>query len=379
MPAIGAISLLANGPFDLFTNDAGLPRTKVGQLPYEVDALNYREVWGHGHGSTTVPCRVTWNQSANWIRFMLGEAKIRALGGSQGATPFLVREIPERLPYFQSGDGSDTRVQWATGVSQIDQGGNPVVEGDNPEQSTSILQETITKWPCTAWIRYQLTMETTPYRVRDENALIDMEAAAGDYAGARELYRYIVRDKRIFNKEIPIPVAGPAGGFKTVPDARAVPGGVLFRTLPIGDVVYKWIRVPHNWPPYPGWNITDPARPWPPRINPAVTAPGTKRPLRESMVGRVNSTYFDCAAPEGYCWQPEELLYVGCEEFVYDDAVGDFMADYTFRFKYKAGGWNKFLNARGEFVTVTLDGTAEGTKPYTTFDFNDLFRWSAAA
>lgn len=346
-------------------------------MPYEVDPLSVREVWGHGHGSTTVDCRQTWNHAATWLRYMLGEVKIQPTNSSQNATPVLVRHIPEILRYYRTGDGSDRRLQWCTGATEISQGGNPVEDGQDPSTSAEPFSHNGTNWPATAWIKYQMLWETTPFWVRSLDEIVDMEVAAGEFAGARELSRYVVRDRKVYSKEQPIPAASPLGGFKDITTGRTI-GQVGFKVVSMADVTYKWVRVPVGWPPHPGWTITDLANPWPPKVNPAVVAPGTKRPLRESRIGYVNSTYFDAADPEGYNWQPEELLYVGFDEFRYFDAAGDRVADYTFRFKFKEGGWNKFLNASGNWVTVTLDGTAAGTKPYPSFDFNDLFRWTAA-
>lgn len=361
--------------YDLFNDTSTLPRTVRGDMPYEVEALSPKEMWGHGHGTTTLTCRQTWDDAATWIRYMVGEAKVKSTS-SVNPQPVLVREVPERLRYKDA--GNDQRIQWCTGVTQIEQGGNPpLVVGQDPSESDETFSHGGTNWPRAAWIKYQAVWETTPYFVRTLDEIIDMETAAGEYAGARELMRYVVRNRRAYSKEQPIPAASTAGGFKDTTTGRPI-GQVGFRVVCMADVVYKWVGVPVGWPPYPGWLITDPANPWPPPTNPGAAAPGTNRPLRESMLGRANSTYFDCADPEGYCWQPEELLYIGFDEYRYYDAAGDRRADYTFNFKFKEGGWNKFLNALGNWVTVTLDGTATGTKPYSTFDFNNLFRWSAA-
>jgi len=367
--------------FDLFNDTSRLPKTVTGDMPYEVGALTARETWGHGHGATTLVCRQTWNQSARWIRYMMGDAKILPSATGQ-VIPRLRRNLPEPLRYPEVGDGSDKRVQWCTGLSQIDQGGNPDPLDDelSPESTAPFLQGG-TNWPATLWCRYQVTWETTPYIVRTEAEISDIITAANAgpvaYGGARELLRYVVRDKKTYSKEQPIPAASNAGGFRDITTGRSI-GQVGFRVVQMADVTYKWVRVPFGWPPPPGWLIANPADPWPPPVNPQVLGPATVRPVRDTYIGKVNSTYFDMADPLGLAWQPEEVLYVGYDVYPYYDSSGDFVCDYTFKFKYKEGGWNKFLNASGTWVTVTLDGTATGTKPYATADFNDLFQWVAA-
>lgn len=363
---------------DLFNSTANLPKTIRGAMPYEALALSPKEIWGHGHGSMTVDCRVAWAASATWARYMVGEAKIATIS-SINLTPFLKREIPEIQRYY-SATGTDKRILWCTGISQMDMGGNPSDAFD--DNSDDPFQDDVAKWPAALWIRYQTMFETTPYWVRDNNAVADIQSAAGAFAGAPELYRYVVRDKHIYSREQPIPAASAAGGFKIVDDAtpanRKAIGQVGFRVISMGDVIYKWVRVPVGWPPYPGWLPTDANKVWPPPVNPAAVAPGTKRPVRDTYIGTVNSTYFDVADPEGYNWQPQELLYIGYDEFRYFDAAGDRVADYTFKFKFKEGGWNKFLSAAGAWVSVSSDGTSTGTKPYSTNDFNNLFAYTAA-
>lgn len=364
---------------DLWTNTAELPKTVRGAMPYEVDALSVREIWGHGHGQTTVLCRQSWDYSATWLGYMLGVCEVKSRTTAAGASqPYLVRHIPEPLRY--KGFGNDPRTQWCTGASQRDQGGNPPEDDGDPSSSTEPFTHLGTNWPRTAWIRYDMTFETTPFQVRTADEVIDLAAAAGDYAGSRELYQYMVRESRLYSKEQPLPAG--IGGFKVIDDANAANrkpvGQSGFRVITMGDVVYKWVRVPAGWPPPPGWSAPEKPPLWPPAVNPGAVAPGTKRPTRDTYRGTINSTYFDCAAPEGYNWQPGELLYLGYEDYFYWDAVGQFVTDRTHRFKYKEGGWNYFLAADGTWKEVSLTGTSTGTKPYATNDFNNLFEYASA-
>lgn len=360
-------------------------------------ALSPKEVWGHGHGSTTFECRQKWDSTATWIRYMVGEVKIKRTSSLDG-TPLLVRYEPEGLRYNESGVGADQRVQWCTGLSQIDQGGNELTHTRNLNAITGVAAGTVTEdvpfsqpftnWPETDWCRYHTVFETTPYWVRSTDQVIDMTIAAGANAGARELYRYIDRSRRNYNKEQPIPAASPAGGFLIIRDNPALAaerraiGQVGFRHICMADVTYKWIRVPVGWPPPPGWQFEDEEERWPPLINPvaqrivAGLVVGGGPRTRDSYIGNINSVAFDCADPEGYCWQAGELLYTGYDDsYKYFDACGDRVCDITFHFKYKEGGWNTFLSALGVWEEVSLTGLSTGTRPYQSVDFNNLFQW----
>lgn len=362
-----------------------LPRTIRGAMPYETLALSLREMYGHGHSVTTVEMRQRWEDVAQWMQYMLGEARVEPTSATN-LTPKLVRHIPEPLRYTDSGFPAlsiyDRRRQWCTGLSQIDMGGN-VTELPMAEQDGGL-------WPRADWTRYQGTWETPPFTIRGSDEVFDIATRANagpiGYAGAHELYRYVVRDRKVYSREQPIPAASTAGGFKTINDSlifgatdRRPIGQVGFRVISMADVSYKWVRVPRAWPPPPGWQFPAGDFRWPPAANPGAVAPGVNRPVRDTFIGRINSDYFDCAAPEGYCWQPGELLYMGYEEYVYYDAIGDMCADYTFRFRFKEGSWNRFLSALGVWREVSLTGLSTGQKPYETADFNKLFEYSAAA
>jgi hypothetical protein len=363
--------------YSLFGDDTYLPETLTSGIPYEIEALSPRETWGAGNGSTTILCRQTWELASLWTRDMVGNVRVVASGSS--AHPTLRRNIPQKIGYY-----GDPREMYCSGVSQTDQGGNPDETGeDGTSEPPGLFLEEVSNWPRTKWCKYQAVFEVFPYRIRSNSDLITMAASAGaTYAGAPELYRYVIRSRRSYSREQPIPAASTAGGFKVIVDPDTTPTGrksigqVGFRVISMADVTYKWIRIPIAWPPPIGWTGTIPAT-WPPALNPSVTDPTTLKFAKQSYIGKINSTYFDCADPQGYCYAPGTLLYTGFDDsYVYHDAAGDLVCDVTFMFKFKEGGWNYFLNAKGEWKEVSLDGTNSGTKPYETADFNNLFQYA---
>lgn len=313
--------------------------------------------------------------------------------------PKLQRFVPETLKY---GDG---RIQWCTGVEQIDQGGNPV-DGVAPygEDENAFLQEG-TNWPKTEWTRWRVQFETTPYLIRTDAQIDEIIAEANSgtatLGGAREMLRYIERQRRTYGREQPIPSASRAGGFRTIPvPLNKIPAGsdaftiaalrsskpigqVGFRFISMADVTYKWIRVPVGWVPPGNFILSGATNKWPPLVNPAIpvsnpadpdAAPVTPFRSRDDYIGTINSTYFDCADLEGYCWKPGELLYTGYDDsYKYTDAAGQRVCDITFSFRYKEGGWNYFLDASGRWREVSDDGTETGRRPYETADFNKIF------
>lgn len=361
--------------YSLFGDTAGLPVTTQSGIPYEIDALSPRETWGAGNGSTSIVCRQKWTKTFDWIRDMVGSVRV-AQSGSSAA--ILRRNLPEKIGYFE-----DPREQYCSGVSQTEQGGNPDEVGeDGTVAAFGRMAEQDTNWPRTKWCKYQTYFEVFPYRLRTDLECTELVLAAGSYGGARELCRYIIRSRRSYSREQPIPAASTAGGFKIIVDPDTTPTGrksigqVGFRVVSMADVTYKWVRVPIAWPPPIGWTGTVPAT-WPPVLNPAGTDPTTLKYAKLSYIGKINSDYFDCADPQGYCYAPGTLLYTGFDDsYVYTDAAGDLVCDITFMFKFKEGGWNYFLSAKGEWKEVSLDGTNSGTKPYLTADFNNLFQYA---
>lgn len=362
--------------YSLDGDDSGLPRTRRSGIPYEVEALSPRESWGAGSGTTSLICKVWFDDSVQWIKDMVGEVFV---GGQTGGL-LLKRHVPEILRYNDSGSGSDSRVQFCTQVEQTAQGGNE--SGDNMALPDS-------KWPRVDWCKYRVTWEAMPYAILDDGdpigtlpAMADIAAAAGAYAGARELYRYILRTRKTYSREQPIPAASTAGGFKVIDDAtpanRKPIGQVGFRVVSMADVTYKWVRVPVGWPPPTGYAAPDPAHPWPPKFNPGAADPAAIRRARDKYVGTINDDWFDCAAADGYQWEPGTLLYKGFDDSTkYYDAAGDWVCDVVFTFQFKEGGWNKFLTAKGEWKEVSLDGTSSGQRPYQKNNLNNLFQYSA--
>lgn len=360
--------------FSLEGDRSGLPKTTRSGIPYEIKAVSPgpKESWGAGNGSTSIECRVLWENSAQWIRDMVGDVGVI----KPGSTLLLKRNIPETVQF------GDERPQWCTLIDQIDQGGNPS-EGANFSQAGS-------NWPQVAWCRYRAVFEVVPYDILNDADVAEIEAGAGAYAGAIELYRYVVRTRRTTSREQPIPAASTAGGFKVVDDAtpanRKPVGQIGFRVIEMADVTYKWVRVPVNWPPPIGYTGGTVENPWPPVFNP-VALDTTKLRARDKFIGSINDNWFDAASPNGYAFAPGTLLFVGYDDSNrYYDAAGDWVCDITYNFKFKggvdasgnAGGWNYFLDANGNWKLVSLNGLSTGTKPYTTNDFNKLFKYAAS-
>lgn len=363
----------------------GLPKTRRTGIPFEVEALTPKEAWGAGNSNTTFNCKTEWETAATWVKEMVGEVQVV----KQSSQMLLRRFVPEMNPYNDVGDGSDSRVQFCSICDQIDQYGTEI----------GGTLRNIYGWPQTDWYRSKAVFEAFPYAILDNvplgtlPAIPDIAAAAGAYAGATELYRYVVRKRRYYTKEQPVPGPNAAAnlGFFVVDGSvpkKAVPGAVLFRNIGFGDITLRWVRVPVGWPPTVGYLGT-----WPPTFNPAAVDPTTKYRTRDSFQGTVNDDWFDVAAADGICAPPETLLYTGySDDNKYYDAAGDWVCDVDFFFKYKGGadasgvirGWNHCLSANGIWVPVTSDvipgdmkrGTVNGQKPYKTNDFDNLFRWS---
>jgi hypothetical protein len=366
--------------YDLFNDPSGLPVTTRSGIPFEIEALSPRETWGAGNGNTSIVCRQKWDGSATWIRDMVGTVAVTR----PGAQLVLTRNIPELIQY---GDG---RVQFCSIVDQVDQGGN--ASNDNFSQAG-------TNWPETDWCKYRAVFEVFPYSILSDRQRDTIATDIGPaFAGAEELYRYVIRSRKTYSREQPIPAAGPAGGFRVVDDSSNGPGArigqVGFRVVSMADVTYKWVRVPIGWPPPLGWvppAPTDPSWPWPSGVNLAVNPTGnllassgvapnvtpTNPPgrSRDLYIGGINSTWIDAAAPDGYCFAPGTLLYTGYDDSNrYYDAAGDWVCDVVYSFKWKEGGWDLFLNALGQWVPVTDTGRSAGNPPYKSVQLNNLFQ-----
>lgn len=362
--------------YDLFGDTSGLPQTTASGIPYEIEALTPREVWGAGNNSTTLICRQKWDGTASWIQDMVGRVTVI----KPGSTLLLKRYVPEMVQY---GDG---RRQFCSICEQTEQGGN----ADN-----SNFSQAGTNWPETDWTKFRTVFEAFPYAVLTDPECDIIATAAGGYAGAKELYRYVVRSRRDYSREQPIPAASLAGGFRVATGTIAAPGQTIgqvgFRAIGMADITFKWVRVPVGWPPPVGYTPADPSNPWPPAFNPAALNPAANRRTRDSFLNCINDDWFDVAAPDGICAPPGTLLYTGYDDSNrYYDANGEWVCDITFSFKQKQaidsagsyGGWNYFLDARGRWVRVNLEGIVPGTvgatdtPPYQSKPFNDLFKYS---
>jgi hypothetical protein len=372
------------GAYSLEGDRSGLPYTRRRGIRYEIEALTPREVWGAGNSNTNLVCRVEWEVAASWIADMVGSVAVEPILTSTGQVRALSlrRYVPEMLRYNDLGGGGDKRIQFCTMIDQTMQGGN--VAEDNMAQA-------VTNWPEVDWCKYRATFESCPYAILDRATALGLlpsmsqiAGAAGAFAGADELYRYVTRTRRNYTKEVSVPgpnVSKNLGFFVvgSVPPA-AIPGGYAFRNLTFADVTYTWVRVPVGWPPPVSYLGA-----WPPVFNPVAGDPTTKARTRDSFIGTVNGDYFDCAAPDGYCWAPESLLYTGYDDSrKYFDAAGAWVCDVQYFFRFKEGGWNKYLNASGDFSRVSADvvpgdglhGTEAGRQPYATNTFDSLFQWS---
>jgi hypothetical protein len=288
-----------------------------------------------------------------------------------GSTPKLSRQVPE---YRNLRDKN----LYCTAVEYSTNSGRPT-SGINHADA-------LEGFPATRRVSGGVTLESMLWDVLSDTSAeayrAEAETATTGYGGVREMYRYVQRMQKAYSAEQRIPAASAAGGFLIVDDATAANrkpiGQVAFRTVSLADVVYKWMRVPLGWPPPKGWTPPAVAPFWPPRVNPVSPAAPSNFPARDRFKGTVNSEYWDVGPIRGYAWAPETLLYVGYDDSnQYEDAAGVRCCDYVFNFKYKEGGWNKFLSARGEWVRVSLDGLSTGTKPYTTNDFDYLFEYQA--
>ena len=319
--------------FGLFDDQSALPFTTSRGIPYEVDALSYRETWRPSSSRTVVTCRVKTSQAFDWVTDMVGRVSVDPVTG------LLRRDLPEVNPF-------DSK-QRCTGLEQVDQGEvDPDAGTIQDDLGNPTFADSVSAWPVTRWMRYRASFEAMPFELRDD-AYVDGKAPAG---WERELLRYVVRARKTVAREQQI----PGGGFKVI--AAAVADRVLlmttnFKTLVFGDVTYTWVRVPV----------------------------GRLPPQAISHEGKINDAVFDprtlTTNPAGYDFPAGTLLYTGFDDTQkYYDANEDWVCDVVYNFRYKQIGWNKYLNNLGAAVEVSSDGTAGGTKPYTTANFNQLFR-----
>lgn len=362
--------------YSLTGNTLGLPKTQRSGIPYEIEPISMRESWGAGNGGLTAMCRQLTQATPQWVRDMVGQVQVQAPSSSL----VLSRYAPERYPNVS---GADTRALYCSGIDQTG-------AGDLPASGVGNFSNGVTLWPETLWRQYRAVFEAFPYAIYSDAICDAIIAGAGSYAGARELLRYIVRTRRNYTKEQPVP-AGAAGFRDTTGGTSLAPGDKIgqvgFRSVGYSDVTYRWVRVPLNFPPPAGWVGFSPTNAWPPPTGLTADNP-TFRYTRDSYLNTVNSTWFDLAAADGYSWPPGTLLYTGfSDDNRYYDAAGDWVCDVTFTFKAKMaldssgalGGWNYALNASGKWVYINLEGYVGGstdTPPYQSKDFNNLFAYS---
>jgi hypothetical protein len=371
--------------YDLFGDTSGLPQTTRSLIPYEIEALSPREVWGAGNSNTSIVCRVAWTTSADWVEDMVGAVQVIVSDTNAagvlifaGTVPQLQRFTPEPLGF------DDQRVQFCTIVDQTEQGGNQDQVNPNPGAPANLADD-FNGWPEVLWVKYRATFEGMPYAVLSDAQLapIYQGAQASGNGGAVELLRYVIRSRVTYSKEQPLPAAAPNGGFMIVQFPPAGPGKAIgqvgFRMISMADVNYKWVRIPIGWPPPIGY-LPPPGAgpvPWPPAFNPLALTPTVQR-ARDAYINSVNYDYWDAAAPDGYAWPPGTLLYTGYDDsHRYYDAAGNWVCDIVYKFKYKEGGWNKFLNALGTWVYVSSTGTPTGQPVYQSSNFNDLFDFAS--
>lgn len=293
---------------------AGLPQTTLNGIYYEIDVASYREQWVPGNNKTEIMCRVDANDAFDWITSMVGQSYVN------GSTT-LRRDLPEQNPFDEN--------QWCTKIEQIDQGG---------ENEDETFRDVVSGWPFTRWCRYKATFESLLYKVRSDT---DADSDASGLT-VPELLRYVTRSQTIYAREQQI----PGGGFKAVGGTdKLMQTG--FKTRSFGDVTYCRIRVPCG------------------------RFPAEFRSHR----GKINDDTFDAIVDgDEYAFSAGELLYVGYDDSnKYWDANEDWVCDVVLKFKYCQGGWNYFFNNLGTLVEVSSNGTAGGTKPYSTADFDLLF------
>lgn len=297
---------------DLFGDTTGLPQTTASGIPYEIQTLNYTEQWIPGANQTTINCRVAWADSSLWVQDMVG--RVRRVNGPSGYR--LDRTIPEQNPFFPA--------QWCTKVEQISQGGNI---GSDPASG----------WPQTQWCMYRATFESLQYQILPNSPVWANPDG--------ELTRYVARSRKAIAKELGVPL----GQFRTVssnPDNRKAIQQGAFIALSYSDIQMTWVRLPIDAIP-----LT--------RI--------------QSLLGKINEYQFDTLG-DGYNFPAGTLLFAGYSDTNrYWDANGDYVVDLVYYFRENPNGWNYFLDAKCDFVEVSLNGETSGRRPYLKDDFTWLF------
>lgn len=363
------------------TNLNQLARTTVGNIYYETQPLTLRDGCGPSVGWTQMRCKIDEPHRFDWVRAMVGRVlAVRSVTSS--STPVLSRLIPETLkfdePLNPERPDRPRRLQYCVGMETVQSLG----------LNANGTLGTFGGWPKTAGNCYDVRFERFPYNVWDDTKTYAFAAYAtanstGSPTVAPELFRYVVRNKRMTPREQPLPLGGPGSGFKVVDDsveANRLTIGVGKRTVLYEDVVYTWVRIPRGWPPPVAWPPPATGPVWPPAsdLNPKASEPASVYYTRDEYVGLVNHDWFDHLDVRGYAFPPEELRYDGYQTEEYVDAAGDEVMDCSFYFKRKKGGWNRSLKADGTYVSVSSTGLSTGAKPYETANMNNLFQWTAA-
>lgn len=358
--------------YDLEVNPTGLPHTKRGGIPYEIEAFGYRRARGPRGGSVQFTAKQLWANEPLWAKYMVGEVSVEL----PSSLPQLSRMVPEYR------DFRDTNL-YCTALEHDTHSG--------PPSSGINHADALEGFPATRRVSAAVTFENMLWDVLSDYSAeayrVEALAATSGYGGVRELYRYMQRMQKAYSGEQRIPSLSDRGGFKiiaaTVADQKAI-GQVGLRKISMADVVYKWMRVPMGWPPPKGWIAPGAPPYWPPRVNAIKPAEPTKIPARDRFKGTINTDWWDVGPIRGYAWAPETLLYVGYDDSAqYWDAAGMLCCDYVFNFKFKEGGWNKFLSAAGNWVEVSSDivagdtkgGTTAGKRPYEKSTFDYLFEY----
>lgn len=374
------------GDVVLRTNLNQLPATTVGNIYYETQSINMRDGCGPSVGWTQLRCRIDDTNRYNWVRAMVGRVLVNvppgpySIGSSVLGVPYLSRLVPEGLKFAEPSlvPGVPPRLQYCSGMETV------LSLGLNAFGSMG------SPWPQTSSYMYDVRWERFPYEVLDDFSTAALQsycmgkAPVGTNQMALELFRYMIRSRKNTSREQPIPTG--VAGFKLIDDSvptnrQVIPGLVAQKVVSYADVMYTWCRIPRGWPPPIQWTppaVTfPPGYPlWPPYVNPALSSPTSTLYARDKYIGTVNDQAFDTGSVRGYAFQPGELRYDGYDQTEYVDAAGDEVADVSYLFKYKKGGWNNCLNALGNLVGFSTDGTSFGTFMYQTSNFNNLFQYS---